>query len=970
MKIKRVVASNFGCLSGSYDFFDDRANVVVEENESGKSTLVAAVLAGLYGLPPSRPREKLSERETYQPWKGGPYRVQLEVEDDKGRPMRIDRDFAEGKLKVTDLSTNKDVTQEFRVGKSEFAVGDRLLGISREVFLKTCLVKQLEIETVAEKPSELVSKVQQIFDTSGGRGTAAAAISVLKRAVEKYRGKVVKEGKVENEIIGLKEKTADCERWMRVLVEERQKAAPTMVKLHDLRDEIEKLEARRGELEYLAPLAEIKELEGALKDDAENRSALDNLIKQRESLREYSDFPKEKAAEFARLVGRLEALRKQRKQVASELDDLKRDLEAKHSALKKFEGFEVADENFRTRLHGVRADMSRLDQDVTEKRRLIADFESRLKGEGYALSEIQDLSSKFLSLSVQDNDFLRDSEKETERTRADLLELDKTEASCREKLRAVRRPGQVLLAFGLLLCVAGAAAMVAGALKTGAVVGALGIGGFVFALFLMRRREVNEILRNCEQVGDKRSSLLSERAALNRMLEEMRYRAGFGTTDELSQAFKRWGRLEGRYQRLESMRKDLGQAETQLSSANEAASGELRKIGLNVPPAEVDVAVLENAEKRVGEYLDAVSSVRQLEETRGKLESQIGEVDREARALRESISGILVAAKLPPELPIEEAGPKVEEARQKCEEFHRLNSRDIPERQRTIFPPEKVSAMGQRLESLKRETGEMLSEQPEFSKLLPLRTHSEYQEESRKTAKDIENKKEEKRQLLREVERVEEKYREEYPRLANELAELSQILDSTERFQKSISMAIETLGEISSASHARWATVLNERANEILRRLNPRCRELKFDRDLSFTVVPAEGGEPKDQRHINAQQSVGARHQIYLAVRLALTDYLSSATPGVSAVDTYREREKAPPSSQRAVSLPVILDDPFATSDDERFLSGMAFICREFRKRHQVIVLTCHRQRHSDLIRQKSPDLSEEMRILQIATSP
>jgi uncharacterized protein YhaN len=234
---------------------------------------------------------------------------------------------------------------------------------------------------------------------------------------------------------------------------------------------------------------------------------------------------------------------------------------------------------------------------------------------------------------------------------------------------------------------------------------------------------------------------------------------------------------------------------------------------------------------------------------------------------------------------------------------------------------------------------------PDLAGLSPSKKHSEYEEEARRIARAIAENTDERARVSRDVLHVEDTYRKEYPRLANELAEWKEILDRTQRFAQAVRIAVDTLRSISTQSHALWASELNPRTNDILRHFTPRSRELKFDRDLSFTVIPAEGANPIDRRMIEAQQSVGARHQIYLAVRLALTDYLSAA----------------------GKALPVILDDPFATSDDDRFLSGMSFLCQEFRKNHQLIILTCHRQRHTELLKQKSPDLTDEILLIELS---
>ena len=75
--------------------------------------------------------------------------------------------------------------------------------------------------------------------------------------------------------------------------------------------------------------------------------------------------------------------------------------------------------------------------------------------------------------------------------------------------------------------------------------------------------------------------------------------------------------------------------------------------------------------------------------------------------------------------------------------------------------------------------------------------------------------------------------------------------------------------------------------------------------------------------------SDGARDQMYLAVRLAISEYLS------------RGREP----------LPLLLDDVFATSDDDRLRRGMRALVEGFGAGHQVVLVTCHRGRHEDLKR-------------------
>jgi DNA repair exonuclease SbcCD ATPase subunit len=127
---------------------------------------------------------------------------------------------------------------------------------------------------------------------------------------------------------------------------------------------------------------------------------------------------------------------------------------------------------------------------------------------------------------------------------------------------------------------------------------------------------------------------------------------------------------------------------------------------------------------------------------------------------------------------------------------------------------------------------------------------------------------------------------------------------------------------VARETHRRWAGFLNERVGELLHELGSSIERVRFGEDLDFAVTLANGQQAARGRALH-QLSSGARDQLHLAVRLAIGQYLS------------RGRE----------SLPLLIDDCFATSDDERARSGMRLLLDQFSRGHQVILVTCHRQR-------------------------
>ncbi|MFN3821913.1 MAG: ATP-binding protein, partial [bacterium] len=84
--------------------------------------------------------------------------------------------------------------------------------------------------------------------------------------------------------------------------------------------------------------------------------------------------------------------------------------------------------------------------------------------------------------------------------------------------------------------------------------------------------------------------------------------------------------------------------------------------------------------------------------------------------------------------------------------------------------------------------------------------------------------------------------------------------------------------------------------------------------------------------------SVGAKEEIYLAARLAIARFI---TRGVSE------------------PIPILLDEPLSSADDQKFRSGMKFFLEELSRHHQVIILTCHEERHQWL-RGQAPDLFDD----------
>ena len=173
MRIESMTAT-FGTLEHRTLEFTPGLNILSGENEWGKSTWCAFLLAMLYGLDTraKTTRQALSPKERYTPWSGSPMsgtvalnwngrRVTLE-RTTKGRvPMGVFRAYeTETGLPVPELTADN--------------CGQTLLGVEREVFCRAGFIRQEEMPVTQ---SEALRARLNALVTTGDEGVDEAALA-------------------------------------------------------------------------------------------------------------------------------------------------------------------------------------------------------------------------------------------------------------------------------------------------------------------------------------------------------------------------------------------------------------------------------------------------------------------------------------------------------------------------------------------------------------------------------------------------------------------------------------------------------------------------------------------------------------------------------------------------------------------------------------------------------------------------
>ena len=133
------------------DLSHDRL-LVVGPNEAGKSTLMEALLTGLYGLAPAkRGSGHTGALKLVLPWTGEPAGLSITYELDDGRQIEVDWDLSGERTQVIDHTSGEDISGRFITGTHGWLdVGDALLHLPSTVFAQVSCVGEGELALITD----------------------------------------------------------------------------------------------------------------------------------------------------------------------------------------------------------------------------------------------------------------------------------------------------------------------------------------------------------------------------------------------------------------------------------------------------------------------------------------------------------------------------------------------------------------------------------------------------------------------------------------------------------------------------------------------------------------------------------------------------------------------------------------------------------------------------------------------------
>ena len=192
MRLERLDVTGFGRLRDARLDLAPRLTVLLGDNEAGKSTVLRAIRAALYGVDAGGQGRAIADSDwtRWAPWDGGAYGLALTYALASGRRYRVARRLEVRERLVVQVQElgGRDVTDSLRSGRA-VTPGRHHLGIEEAVFCASAWLGEEALDPEsADGLSRHADDVQQCIERladSASRATAAEALARLRAATER-----------------------------------------------------------------------------------------------------------------------------------------------------------------------------------------------------------------------------------------------------------------------------------------------------------------------------------------------------------------------------------------------------------------------------------------------------------------------------------------------------------------------------------------------------------------------------------------------------------------------------------------------------------------------------------------------------------------------------------------------------------------------------------------------------------------
>lgn len=959
MKIRRVIIDGFGKLQNQQvRFAPNRVNLLVEENEFGKSTIAEAICAALYGFPRERETQKeLTRIDAMRPLSGGRYKVALELSV-AGRHFKVTRDFEDGSVEIIDLETRDDVKGEFFPKKGQPQIGEKLTGLSRAQFQETSFIGH---HSLVHHAADADSKrsFEEIASSSRDSKTAAQAIEALSTGLNRLRGaKTGAHGapiKVDTEIVRIQGEATGIEARLRELEDNKRRNDGDIGKWTVLKQEIDAKQQEKVELERLRLAANVRELKARVSEQERYRQDLERLRQEREELVGFETFPAAINENLVRWLGQLNTKTVELRRLETEITHTKEELSKLTLQLTpRFSNLTTFGSVDRDKLVAAREQLRSIDTNFAaseEARQLELDA---LRNGGILPARFDELENKLSGLDRPTREAVIGYPKQREQL---VAELERNERSVKEQQRTIEsvdaERGRSKRSAMLLAGASGTLTVIFGVLFFAStelrplwvILSAVSLLSSLLLLLLAQRAAVSRADERSKAVLDSEQAtgaVEAARASLQQLgirFNSFAKSSGIETANELAAMCLEHLRLAEALREFRRLTDELNLLEQQRGNVHAEVLPGLQRGGLTLRAgSQVTQQVLTEICSELEAYFGLLEQIETVKD-------RLGRQELEQQRAKEDVDPLVERLKSG----FREADIRVEDAT--FEEAYNLFKDKLRNHQKLKRVDEGI----ERLDKIKIQEAALLTLKDEqesaqarlldigATELVPQKTQGQYSDELVRINSELEHLAEEITQIRLAISKALGDYERESEELLERKDELETYVDQVISYRDAVTLALDKLQSIASDVHREWSVSLNAICEDMLSTINSNYRSIRFADDLSFSVETARSGMPLTMRDVRSRLSLGAQEQLFLLQRLAVSRFLSDD-----------------------VRLPLILDDPLVTSDDDRFLELMRFVIEALPEDHQVLLFSCHKRRHEWLHEQLGDLFAERVHMVQL----
>lgn len=962
MWVERVELTGYGGIQGeSVLFAQEKLNLMVEPNEYGKSTMATAIWSILFDFNDDKlsqnqgpeSSDHLSQREARRPKVGNIYSARMDVSALERR-LTIVRDFQSKTFQVFDRDRNNiEVTNQFKSESGADEIGLKLTGMSRELFLSTCFVGQRELDEHAfGGATDLATLVQSIADSASPSGTSAQAVRILGDTLNQLpvgNRKV----KADNLIRDLELVRQDLLNKIRSFERDRQDVAASFDRLMIINRVLSGDSSRFKATEYQNLKFQLTDAQGRLNKLRDILSRHKDASARISQLSAVEAFPTD-------LKRPIEDLWERRIHKAEEIERITLELspqqalyeEKKASLVSRSKGLDTFSLDEIQQVASIAGTMSVIEEEIKDLTARRKSEREKLAGSEASEAEIDEVRKSMQSLEAEGienarsysslilafQDQITNGERALHQSRAKHKEFEikrKEEGEKKRNLSIILGLTSIIMAvLGIVLWIAvNQAAFIAPVLVLLGIVGIVGTGFIAVPVFrpeVMYASDFQAIeadkLRIINDLEEKHNTV----GALELKLDTLARKVGLAARADLLTRLDQYAVQASKLKELDLIDQLLEQKQATLTKFKADLTVFVTKVGK--PNAQLTAntakqlsqglsAYTEEAKALEQTFQDASSSTRKLTQ----LKEELDDTDQALGNLLQRV-GMELDVKSPDAL-----ARGLEEISQRINAhtvYTKLSDELSTLEQESGTPIADLPAVVKSLEDYQTRVIQQLdslrSQFPGIEAMPPISEEEAEGEEAPQDLAKVEGLKEEREELLQRVRTLSATCDEQYLSSLEELDLTEFKLHSAKRAKVALEIARDTLKRLSGENYIDWATNLNNIGKDMLSKLGLDYEEVRFDQELRLVARRKNHKEDISSAEIMNQLSIGTKEQLHWLARMIVARFLS-----------------------RQNSLPIIMDEPFSEADDDRFLKMMRFLINVIAREHQIILFSCHQQRHS-----------------------